>query len=449
MKYAPMPTQVVGAAFLAERRRALLGDEQRVGKTGTAIMAADKIQAERILVVTTASGRAVWRKAFPAWSHVKRPIAIVGVDKQWQADQGRCVVIVSWNAVNKITPRFGRTFDVIILDESHYAKNPTAARTRSTFGWFHNDGAKVIASSGVIDPLARVWHLSGTPFAHDLSDIYTTLRASAPERLFADPARGWPDVLTYSRFRKRYCIIRPKQLSSGQWIDVVVAGQNENELRDRMKGFMLRRTQADIGALPPRYETLPITVLPAARRALESDAQIKALLNNVENGAPLLDDSTSRIMRLTGVIKAPGVAAAAADELDNGLDRLVIAYVNTEVGDTLHDALRKYGVARTDGATSLRDREFNVSRFTSGDARVFLGQIAAAKEAIDLSAACELWFAQSVFTPADMQQMAARIVNVSQKRTPIVRLCYIDNSIDEALQATVARLSFSIGQVLR
>ena len=68
----PLPTQISGAAFLAQRRFALLADQPRVGKTGAAIMACDMALDASILVVTTASGRPVWRKAWADWSAAGR-----------------------------------------------------------------------------------------------------------------------------------------------------------------------------------------------------------------------------------------------------------------------------------------------------------------------------------------------------------------------------------------
>ena len=48
------PYQEVGRDFLAARRHALLADEMRVGKTPQAILAAEKVGAQRTLVVCPA-----------------------------------------------------------------------------------------------------------------------------------------------------------------------------------------------------------------------------------------------------------------------------------------------------------------------------------------------------------------------------------------------------------
>jgi hypothetical protein len=79
---------------------------------------------------------------------------------------------------------------------------------------------------------------------------------------------------------------------------------------------------------------------------------------------------------------------------------------------------------------------------------VFLAQIDAASEAIDLSAADTLWFVETTFSPKSMQQMGSRISNVNRSRTTFVKVCYVENSIDEAIQASLLRLWSAIKEVL-
>ncbi len=62
----PFPHQIDGARFLANGG-VLLADDPRVGKTGAAIMACDLVLAQRVLVVTTATGRANFGREFAAW----------------------------------------------------------------------------------------------------------------------------------------------------------------------------------------------------------------------------------------------------------------------------------------------------------------------------------------------------------------------------------------------
>ena len=123
------------------------------------------------------------------------------------------------------------------------------------------------------------------------------------------------------------------------------------------------------------------------------------------------------IRRITGEIKARAVVDAVKEEFDGGLDKIVLAYWHKDVGAILKEGLSTYGVVGIDGSTSADKREQATANFSKPDGpRVFLAQIEAAGEAIDLSAAAVLWFVETVFSPKSMQQMSLRITNHTQAR---------------------------------
>ena len=101
------------------------------------------------------------------------------------------------------------------------------------------------------------------------------------------------------------------------------------------------------------------------------------------------------------------------------------------------------------GSTSPQDRlECEVEFRLDPKCRVFLAQIDAAGEAIDLSAAAELWFVETTFSPKAMKQMGSRISNVNQTKNTFIKVCMIEGSIDEAIQASLLRLWTSIKEVV-
>jgi len=442
----PMPTQITGAKFLAARHRALLADEPRVGKTGAAIIAADMIIAKNIDVITTASGRAVWRRGFATWSNLGRTVGIMGVDKN-AAD---CDVrIFSYNGA--ATFAFRRNNDLVILDESHNCKNPEAKRTEAILGKSMGGGARIFDAYAFVRSDTRAWFLTGTPLPHDPSDIWTTMRSSCPDRLLADNNRGWPNVTKFEDFRHRYCIVRMKKISNFNKIPVVIGGKNEGELRERLGDFILRRTQSDIGIRPPVFELFPLIVSPAVRKQVDGDLKKVAILKAAENGdTKLLEMELGPLRRLTGNIKAQAVVEAVKEEFDNGLDKIVLMYWHKEVGDILQAGLEKFKPLRIDGSTPTSEREqFELAFRNNKENRVMLGQIQAAGEAVDFSSANELWFVETSFTPKDQAQAAMRITNVNQTRNTFVRVCCIEGSIDEALQASLLRLWTAIKGVIR
>ena len=117
---------------------------------------------------------------------------------------------------------------------------------------------------------------------------------------------------------------------------MVVGGRNERELRERIGGWMLRRTQAEVGIREPIYEIMPLLVSDKQRRDLDRDLPAAEILAAADRGdTDALEMHLSRLRRVTGMVKAPAVVEAAVDEFDCGLDKLVIAYWHRDVGRLL------------------------------------------------------------------------------------------------------------------
>lgn len=449
MQLTPLPTQLSGAVFLSRSRHALLADEPRVGKTGAAIIGADYNLDDTILIVTTASGRPVWKRAICQWSAFPRQVQVVADASPVTAP----VVIVGWPHIGNpqiramLTERY---WDRLILDESHYGKNFETRRTQAAYGAMIDD---ILIHRGALANAAKgVWCLSGTPLPHDPSDIYPMMRALCPERLMADPDRGWPNVTDYNDFLDRYCKWRMKKLPRGfRKIRVIMGGKNEAELRARLEGFWLKRTQKDVGIREPIYETLPLTVSDAMLRQVEGDLDRTAILEAARNGdTRSLELQLGPLRRMTGEIKARAVVDAVKDEFESGLDKIVLAYWHKDVGQILRGGLSEYGVVGIDGSTPPNKRgEIEQQFLKDPKARVFLAQIEAAGEAIDLSSAATLWFVETAFSPKSMKQMALRVTNHSQTRQVFVRVCVLEGSIDEACQQILIRLWSAIREVLK
>lgn len=439
---APLPHQIVGAKFLSDRNFACLADAPRVGKTGAAILAADDVLARRILVITTASGRAVWLHGFKTWSWLGRTAEVYSGGKLTDKHRRAEILIVGWGAIAKLDDL--GPFTLIIADESHYAKSIEAKRTKALYGEFRG----AARGEGLVDRTNRLWCLTGTPVPNAPNDLYPMLRALAPERLTT--THGPTDVSKYEDFLHRYCIVRKKVISRWNKIDVVIGGRRLDELKARIGDFLLRRTQEDVGITRPIYDLLPILISDAQRRRIEAEIEdAEEILDAAETGeTKSLEIHLGTLRRLTGSIKAEGVAQAVKDEMDGGLDRIVIMAWHKEVLDRLADALSPYGVVRVDGSTSPTKRDSAVHDFQNREARVFLGQIIACGEAIDLSASAELVFAESSFVPKDMSQASLRITNHGQTRQPRVRVAALEGSLDEALQSILIRKVEAIKGVL-
>jgi SWI/SNF-related matrix-associated actin-dependent regulator 1 of chromatin subfamily A len=445
----PFPHQLEAAIFLSDRPRALLASEPRVGKTGSAIMAADYVLAENLLVVTTASGRPVWRRAMVDWSPFQREVQVL--DGKRDLSTKTQVAIVGWGGITNPQIRsqlLRRKWDAVLPDECHFAKSFDAKRTQALYGELRDGGKSLDNTHALAADQAHIWPLSGTPAPNSPADLYPMLRALKPFCLAAHD--GMPDVTKEQDFLHRYCVVRMKKISNFRKIPVVVGGRNADELKRRIGDFLLRRTQAEVGIREPIYETFPLIVSERMKREAfgRVDAQ-KVLDAAVAGDTKTLEMHMGPLRRLTGEMKARAMVDVVRDEFDCGLDKIVLAYWHKDVSAILKEGLAEYGVVGIDGATPAAARGEAEQRFLNDPKiRVFLGQIQAAGEAIDLSSAALLVFVETSFTPKDMAQMSKRITNHTQRRQPIVRVAVLEGSIDEALENILIRKWSAIRNVL-
>ena len=426
----PLPHQIEGAQFLASRRAALLADDPRVGKTGAAIMACDLVLARRVLVVTTATGRANFGREFREWQAFPRVVQVL-FGASDAIDPAADVLVVGWSVVadKRLQGRLAAwKADVLVLDESHYARSPEAKRC--------------VAAMALAHHAARVFCLTGTPMPNGPHELWPVLYTVAPERI---------DRMHYHEFVRRYCVVKPRFMT-GKRVDVIIGGRNLEELRDRLNGFWLRRTQADVGIREPVYSMLSLPCDPKLidRMILaEVDQNERVILNAIAEDRAAQDDiHLAELMRVTGTVKAIAVAELVLEELKNGLDKVVLMCWHTEVVDQLAARLSTYGVAVLDGRTPPQKRQDQIAKFQSGQARVFIGQIRAAGEGIDLSTSCNLIFVEASWAAADMRQAALRVTNHGQKRQCLVRFAALAGSIDEAVVRVVTRKVATIKRVL-
>lgn len=424
---ALIPEQIEGAAFLAARAEALLADLPGFGKSAQAINAADMVRAQSVLTLTTASARVNWVNEFNTWSQAGRK-CFPAMTTTCDIPPGTDVAVVAWS--NFTAPHIwrqlqARKWDALIIDEAHYAanivsdvgdENSVIVRTKAVYG-----------KGGLIHTAKQRWPMTGTPIPNAPDDIYPMLRGLFPQRLGR--------YTQYRDFTAHFCEIETKFLGHRK-VRQIRGGKNEEELREMLRPIMLRRGLKD---LPPLRCNTYVVAAPQAPDESEIDRDV--VLRAAQDGdTRTLGMALGTIRRVTGIIKAPLVAALVADELRSGLDKIVLFTWHQEVFDHLTGALQEFGVVGIDGRTPGSARQTIVEEFQYEPfVRVFVAQIQAAGEAITLTAACQALYVEASFTPKDMHQSVRRILRRGQTRPCLVRVAALAGSIDEALMRIVTR----------
>ena len=397
--------QHTGVDFLAARARAYLADDMGLGKTAQACVATGLAgMVRRVLVVCPASAKENWRREWKTWGPL-----------------GRTFCVISWSSSQLQSEQFMLGWDIMILDEAHYAKTPGAKRTR----------AALLAAAQT--PI--VWCLSGTPNPNKhLGELYTVFRALMPEACAALGLR------TYDEWFNHFC----------EWSHVgpfharrkrVYGVKNTDDIRPYLRKFMLRRRLSDVELQLPelRVDVHRLPRDPGFLVGADVPPELGAAYERMaaEEGS---DKSTARLRRYLGEYKAPRIARVIAEELEaQQYEKIVIMAHHRSVLKTFGERLQKFGVIGFDGGTPSPKRQGIIDEFKSNPRKkVFVVQQQAGGVAIDgLQVSSEIVLAEPDFTPDPIRQQIKRIHRIGSTRPCRARVFAVADTLDEGVLGTV------------
>jgi len=428
--YELYPHQELAAQWLAATTKGGLWDEQGLGKTATSIAAFDLLGAEKVLVLAPVVVAHNWAREVARWSP-RRKCQVV-VSGGMRVDPLASVVITTHALL--LSPRLraqllALRWCVVIIDEAHAMKNPSAQRTQHAYTL--RPGMPSVTAQA-----RYVWLLTGTPVPNDPSELWTHLYALAPERLYMV---GTTRPMNWAQFRDRFCAVEITRYGVR-----VIGTRNEAELRARMRGFALRRLKTDHLALPPvLWGTVAITGT--------LGPELLALETKLRGGVPEREDvEFGTWRRLCGLAKAPAAATLLADELAGGAKIVVFAH-HTEVLSILQARLAAYAPVMITGAQSALERSTAVEKFQVDPlTRVALCNIVAGGVGITLTASSQVVFVESSFVPGENAQAADRVHRIGQyAETVTVRVLALAGSVDELVASATARKAAMIRTVIK
>src|SRR4051812_7701296 len=263
------PFQRAGVAYALRARRTFLADEQGLGKTVQALAALEADGAYPAVVVCPASLKLNWRREAERWL----PHRSVGVIAGTGATPPLAdIAILNYEIVHAHRARLSLAKPkALVLDESHYVKNPRAKRTKAVRR----------LADGMPEGSLRL-ALTGTPVMNHPDELIAQLRVLGRLEEFGSGARfsrRFQGVGAEERIHwhlRRSCFVRRvkadvlPQLPRKRQVVVPVALDNEREYRLAEQDVIawLREQPLDLSELDRRVA--------AALRA-ERLAQLNAL----------------------------------------------------------------------------------------------------------------------------------------------------------------------------
>lgn len=391
----PRPYQIVGRDFLAARRFALLADEMRVGKTPQAILATQLVKPERTLVVCPA-------------------IAVTHWNREWQKWGGwGFMLAVSYDRFRRHSESFlSKQWDLAIVDECHFAKNPEAQRTKLIYG-----------KGGIGWCAARLWALSGTPAPKHAGELWPMLRAFG--------ATG----LSYSAFTREFCTWSWNNKITGTKVNRIP------ELKAVLAKVMLRRTRKEVAPDMPEISFEFLEVEPFEKVDLKPEA-----LGRLDGDGAFDRDDRIAVAKA----KALPLVEEVVEAIESGnLKQTVVFGWHKEPIGAVRDGLTARGIIAhvLTGDTSPATRQYVQDAFLAGRSQVVVANIAAAGTAIDLSAASHGYFLELDWVPGNNMQAANRLVSMQKDEPVTFDIVTAPGTIDDRVQRVLLRRAQELKQL--
>ncbi len=421
------PFQRAGVAYALRARRTYIADEQGLGKTVQALATVHAAGAYPALIVCPASLKLNWKREAERWLPGKR---VEVLDGRSAGYEGADVVVVNYDVLGKHADALKALgIGAIVLDESQYAKNRKAKRTRL---------CKELAQRVPVRLL-----LSGTPLL------------SRPEELISqlDIMGRLDDVGGFWNFAARYC-----DMERGRFGLDLSGASNLSELNEKLQSLCyVRRLKSEVlKELPAKQRaTLPVSISnrreyrkaeadvarfvgeAAAndeRRVAEaverwraerdgrdpSQGEMRAIRSGVRASAEANAERAEQLVRINALnqLAATGKMDAVTEWVQNFLDsgeKLVLFAHHREIVDALAE---RFGAPSITGDTPAEARQVAVDAFQQDPAvRLIVLNLQAGGVGLTLTAASNVAFCELGWTPAAHDQAEDRCHRIG-RRTP-------------------------------
>jgi SWI/SNF-related matrix-associated actin-dependent regulator 1 of chromatin subfamily A len=353
-------------------------------------------------------------------------IEYVGIEKN--ADTGR------WSR-NGTGPLAKSTWDVLVADECHMAKNPKAQRSAALYA---------------LDATTRL-ALTGTPIVN------------RPKELF--PIVNWLDRGhwgNWKHFVSRYCGAHETRFGLN-----TTGATNLEELQTRLREtVMVRRLKRDVLKELPAKRRQVIEVEAtgdaanlvarqmmkwmqhdSAMRQAEADMRAAQEANDEQAYREAVDrmsaeykvafEEMARERRELAVAKVPYVIEHVDAMREAGINKIVLFAHHHDVIDKLRTHYGRSAVV-IDGRVSKDDRQTLVDAFqTRDDIEIFIGGIIPAGVGLTLTASAHVVFAELDWVPGNMSQAEDRCHRIGQANSVLVQHIVFTESLDAKMAKTL------------
>lgn len=421
--------QKLGKQFILRRKYCLLGDEQGLGKTLTAIASMVEVKGIAV-IICPAFLRQNWKSEIKKFSSLSCKI----VTSKETYDSVPDVIISSYENVKNIPLDLMPGF--VVCDESHYIKTYSSQRTKAV--------TKLVATCKPEYFVA----LSGTPIMNNVTELYTILK------LLSYCPSGTNGIPIAERSQYSFSIkfsngntrnIRTKT-KSGRTSSVRVTEfkgvKNIETLKTYLRGKYLRRLASKVLDLP---KVIDVPFIVSDNKSNIDDKLMHAYESWVEGRGFEEAEHITHLKIENAMKKVPYTIKLALELVCQG-EQVVVFSDNRSPVNTIVDALKEKGtkVCSILGGMDTALRQEIVDNFQEGKLQVIVGTIGAMGTGLNLTAARHMIFNDMSWVPALQSQARKRIDRIGQERKVTITNMvngHFDKKLYEKLEEKMRNIS--------
>lgn len=385
MKATLRSYQTFGVKYAVHQKRTLLVDDMGLGKTIQAIASMAALKAEgkhHFLVVCPASVLINWAREIEKHSTMS-VIKIHGLDEdalyRWRTEGD--VAVTTYESISRFDLPKKFSFDMLVVDEAHYVKNPEAQRT--------------VAMQKLLDKTEYVLYMSGTPLVNRVDEMCFLVNCLQPQ--------------------------------VAQRLESVKAISTAEQFRGELAPVYLRRTKEDVlTELPELIEKEQWCSLSPNEYSVYCDAvqsgnlmairQVSWHMGNISESSKAM-----RLLEICNDIMESGRKAIVFSFFRNTLDK-----VRMLLGDRCSEIIS--------GDISPTRRQEIVDEFNGAEAgAVLVSQVQAGGTGLNIQSASVVIFCEPQLTPAIENQAIGRAHRMGQTRDVLVYRLLADDTVDERM----------------
>lgn len=401
------PYQIEDVEFLSQFNSMACFNEQRTGKTPTALKIIEKKNLKKAIIIVPSSAIYPWAEAYETWLGLPC-IPLVGTQSKRMKllENWEHGLVMSYDTL-KITKNSDGMIqeiaslkpEIMILDEAHRIKSRTSARTDAILA-FRN--------------LPNKLSLTGTPAPGKPQDIFPILQWHFPE-IFT----------SYWKFIDEYFYKTKKPGKYGVYIEIIgFKPGKEIILQELLATFSTMRKRTDVMPWLPKKEPPTKIKLPQTR---EQEKYLTELLNYYETEHIITKGTLDRLIRYRQICLDPTLIDLKGSSPKTDWIKLYLSDYPEEniiIFSKFTSYLKKLYIDLKEitptgiliGETPLINRKMQVDQFQARKLRVLLLNIDVGKENLTLDTAETMIFTDKYPPIGDIEQAEARFVATTQEK---------------------------------